>query len=155
LSSRNGSVLTEFPAVAWWLALTNPEKNLLPQDAEGQARALEAMDHVVGTMHGQGFGRMFRPAMFAPNEADHEQVKARGREIFEGGLKLMDARLAGQDYLLGGSFSIADAALFYVEFWAAARMGMTLPPNCAAHFERLKARPAVRRVLEAEGFAGG
>jgi glutathione S-transferase len=149
----DGSVLTEFPAVAWWLALTNPEKNLLPSDVEGQARALEAMDHAVGTVHGQGFGRMLRPAAFAPSEADHEQVKARGREIFEGGLKLMDARLAGKEYLLG-AFSIADAALFYVEFWAAGRMQVPLPANCAAHYGRMRARPAVRRVLEQEGLTG-
>jgi glutathione S-transferase len=149
----DGSVLTEFPAVAWWLALSNPEKNLLPGDAEGQARALEALDHVVGTIHGQGFGRMFRPMAFTPNEADHEQVKARGREIFEGGLKLVDGALAGKDYLLGSSFSIADAALFYVEFWAG-RMGVGLPPNCAAHFERMKSRPAVRRAMEQEGVGG-
>jgi glutathione S-transferase len=149
----DGSVLTEFPAVAWWLALTNPEKNLLPHDAEDQVRALEAMDHAVGTIHGQGFGRMLRPALFAPTEADHEQVKTRGREIFEGGLKLMDARLAGKEYLLGG-FSIADAALFYLEFWAAGRMQVPLPPNCAAHYGRMKARPAVQRVLEQEGLTG-
>lgn len=150
----DGSVLTEFPAIAWWLALTNPEKELLPPDPEGQARALEVMDYVVGTLHGQGFGRMFRPAMFAPSEADHEQVKARGREIFEGGLKLLDRNLAGKDYVLGSSFSIADAALFYVEFWAADRMRMPLPPTCAAHHQRMKARPAVQRVLQAEGFGG-
>ena len=148
----DGSVLTEFPAVAWWLALTNPEKDLLPRDPEGQARALEAMDHVVGTVHGQGFGRMFRPDAFAPSESDHEAVKARGREMFAGGLNLLDGRLAGKDYVLG-SFSIADAALFYVEFWAG-RLGVELPPNCAAHLERMKARPAVKRVMEAEGVAG-
>ena len=46
----------------------------------------------------------------------------------------------------------ADAALFYVEFWAAARMKMTLPKNCAAHYERMKNRPAVKRTIEQEGL---
>jgi hypothetical protein len=31
-------------------------------------------------------------------------------------------------------------------------MGMTLPSNLAAHFARMKSRPAVARVLELEGF---
>src|SRR4051812_14548210 len=61
----DGSVLTEFPAIATWLARTNPEKNLLPKDADGEARVLEAMDYVVATVHMQGFSRMFRPANFA------------------------------------------------------------------------------------------
>lgn len=151
LMRDDGSVLTEFPAIATWLARSYPDKGLLPGDLEGETRALEAMDYVVATLHMQGFGRLFRPGNFTPNEADQDKVKARGREIFETGIQLMDKALAGKDYLLG-SFSIADAALFYVEFWAAARMKMELPPNCAAHYERMKARPAVKKVMADEGF---
>ncbi|MDE2200443.1 MAG: glutathione S-transferase N-terminal domain-containing protein [Rhodospirillales bacterium] len=151
LQRDDGTVLTEFPAIAYWLARTNHERHLLPDDVEGQTRALEAMDYAVATMHMQGFSRMFRPANFAPGEADHDAVKARGREIMEKGLAVMDRALAGKDYVTG-SFSIADAALFYVEFWWAARLGLPLPANCAAHFARMKARPAVAAVLRKEGF---
>jgi glutathione S-transferase len=148
----DGSVLTEFPAIAFWLARTNPDRKLLPDDADGQARALEAMDYVVATMHMQGFTRIFRPTNFAPNAADEEAVKARGREIFEKGLGVLDKALAGKDYVVG-QFSIADAALFYVEFWAAARLKLNLPANVAAHYQRMLARPAVQRALQAEGLS--
>jgi glutathione S-transferase len=121
-------------------------------DADGEARALEAMDYAVSTMHMQGFSRMFRPGNYAPSEADHDKVKARGKEIMEKGLALMDKALEGKEYL-AGKFSVADAALFYVSFWAAARMKMPLPKNVAAHYERMKARPAVKRVLEQEGLS--
>ncbi len=147
----DGSVLTEFPAIAFWLARTNPESHLLPPDAEGQARALEAIDYVVATMHMQGFGRIFRPANFSPEPAGEEKAQARGREIFEKGLALMDKALAGQDYVVG-PFSIADAALFYTEFWAATRANIALPANCAAHYARMQARPAVARALTQEGI---
>lgn len=149
----DGSVLTEFPAIALWLARTHPAKALLPEDLDGEIRAVEAMDYVVATLHMQGFARMFRPGNFAPSEADHDAVKARGREILEKGLKTMDKALAGKDYVTG-RFSVADAALFYVEFWTADRMKMDLPPNCAAHYARMKARPAVSKVLADEGFGG-
>ncbi|HUN41940.1 MAG TPA: glutathione S-transferase C-terminal domain-containing protein [Acetobacteraceae bacterium] len=148
----DGSVLTEFPAIAYWLARTNPQAKLLPDDADSQARALEAMDYVIATMHMQGFTRIFRPGNFSPNEADADAVKARGREIFEKGLALMDKALAGKDYIVG-QFSIADAALFYVEFWGAARLKLDLPSNCAAHFKRMLARPAVQRMMQQEGLA--
>jgi glutathione S-transferase len=128
LKRDDGSVLTEFPAIATWLARINPDKALLPGDAEGEARALEAMDYVVSTMHMQGFARMFRPMVFAPSETDHDKVKARGREIFGKGLELMSKALEGKEYVVG-SFSVADAALFYVEFWAASIMKMPLPRN--------------------------
>ncbi len=148
----DGSVLTEFQAIAWWLALTFPEAKLMPEGTERQVRALEAMDYVVGTLHGQGFGRMFRPMKFTPTEADHDQVKAQGREIFETGMRLMDEALAGKEWLVG-SFSVADAALFYVEHWAG-RMDVPLPANVAAHKARMLARPSVQRAMEQEGLAG-
>ena len=147
----DGSLLTEFPAIAFWLARTNPQAGLLPDDAESQSRALEAMEYATATIHMQGFSRVFRPARFAPSEADAEAVSARGREIIAAGMQNLDTSLAGRDYLLGG-FSIADAALFFVEFWAAERLGMTLPSNVAAHFARMKTRPAVARVMEREGL---
>jgi len=111
----DGSVLTEFPAIATWLARKNPEKGLLPSDADAEARAFEAMDYVVSTMHMQGFSRMFRPANYAPTEADHDKVKARGKEIMEKGLAILDKALEGKEYI-AGKFSIADAALFYIEY---------------------------------------
>jgi len=147
----DGSVLTEFPAIAVFLARANRHKHLLPEDLDGQVRVLEATDYIVSTIHMQGFSRIFRPGNFGPSEAEHDAVKARGRAIAEAGLELMDRALARRDYLAGG-FSIADAALFYVELWAADRLHQSLPANCAAHLARIKARPAVERVLRAEGF---
>ncbi len=148
----DGSVLTEFPAIAFWLARTNPEAHLLPPEAESQARAFEAMDYAVATVHMQGFSRIFRPENFNPDPAGAEKVKARGREIFAKGLALMDKALAGKDYVVG-PFSIGDAALFYTEFWAATRTDIPLPANCAAHYARMKTRPAVARALQQEGIA--
>jgi glutathione S-transferase len=147
----DGSVLTEYPAIAYWLARTNPEKKLLPDDVDAQARMIEALDYAVATVHMQGFGRLFRAANFTPNPEDEDKVKERGKELVEKGFAVLDKALAGKDYL-AGSFSIADSALFYVEFWGGKRMNMKLPPNCEAHLDRMMARPAVRRVLQQEGL---
>jgi len=146
----DGSVLTEFPAIAWWLARTNPEAHLVPDDPDGQARVLEALDYVVSTVHMRSFTLMNRPGNFSPNEAAHDSIRARGRENFAKGLAIMDQALAGKEYVIG-RFSIADAALFYVEFWAT-RANVPLLANCAAHLARMKARPAVAAVLKQEGF---
>lgn len=152
LQRDDGSVLTEFPAIAVWLARANPDAKLLPTDPDVEARALEAMDFCVATLHMQGFSRIFRPSNFAPSEADHEAVKARGREIYEKGLALVDKALEGKEYV-AGDFSVADAALFYVSYWATGAAKIPLPKNVAAHFERMKARPAVQRTMQAEGLA--
>jgi glutathione S-transferase len=152
LERDDGSVLTEFPAIATYLAKTNPQAKLIPQDLETEIRAIEAMEYVVGTMHAQAFSRIFRPDRYGPADQE-EQIKARGREMFNKGFALMDKALAGKSYLGGGDLSIADAALFYVEFWAAGHLKMQLPPNVAAHYERMKSRPAVQRVMKQEGVA--
>ena len=151
LKRDDGSVLTEFPAIATWLALTNPEKALMPTDPEGQVRTLEALDHAVSTIHMQAFSRVIRPSNFSPTETDQDAVKAKGKELAAKGFAVMEKRLEGKDYI-SGAFSIADAALFYVELWAK-RMSVDLPPNCAKHFERMMARPSVQRVMKSEGLA--
>ena len=146
----DGSALTEYPAIATWLAMTNPDKKLMPTDAEGMARVLETMDYIVATLHMHGFSRLFATHKYALRPEDTDSVKAAGREMVEKGFALLDARLAGKEYV-AGTFSVADSALFYVEFWAG-RVGIPLPPNCAAHFARMKARPSVQRVFAAEGL---
>lgn len=150
LVRNDGTAITEFQAIAWWLARQYPRRGLLPTDTEGEVRVLEAMNHAVGTIHGQGFTRIFTTASFTPNPADHDAVQARGRQIVADGFAVMDGLLAGREYL-AGTFSIADAALFYTEFWAD-RLKLPLPPNCAAHFRRMLARPAVSQVLREEGY---
>lgn len=147
----DGVIQTEYPAIAYWLARTNPFKNLLPDNIDQQARVLELMDYAVATVHMQGFSRIFRAANFTPNAADEEAVKARGKEIVEKGFALLDKALEGKEYAVG-NFSIADSAIFYVEFWSK-RLGMTIPPNTAAHLERMMARPAVQSALKQEGLA--
>ncbi|MSP01005.1 MAG: glutathione S-transferase [Acetobacteraceae bacterium] len=151
LIDDEGTIRTEYPAIAYWLARTHPFSNLLPDNIDQQAKVLELMDYCVATIHMQGFTRIFRPGNFAPNAADEAAVKARGTEIAEKGFAALNEALEGKDYAVG-KFSIADSAIFYVEFWAK-RINMALPLNCAAHLERMLARPAVQRTLAAEGLA--
>jgi glutathione S-transferase len=149
LERDDGSVLTEFPVIARWLG---KQAGLMPKDDEADTRAMEAMEYAVGTMHGQGFARLFRTERFAPSPSDHEAVKAAGREVVEKGFAVLDKALAGKNYVAGNEFSPADTALFYVEFWAAKRLNMKLPANVAAHYDRMMARPSVQRVMQQEGL---
>jgi glutathione S-transferase len=83
--------------------------------------------------------------------AHHEAIKAQGKTIIEKGFKIADGWLQERDYI-ARDFSIADAALFYVEFWAD-RIDIPLPENCLAHYERMLGRQTVRQVLMEEGYA--
>jgi glutathione S-transferase len=146
LELDDGATLTEWGAIAGYLAALRPGAGLVPRDPLAMARVMEVVDYVVATVHMQGFTRMVRPGNFSPNPADADAVIARGREIFDGGLALLDAQLGEKDFV-APDFSIADAALFYVERWKADRLGEPLPPSLASHYARLTERPSVQRAL--------
>ena len=153
-----GQALTEFQAIAYWLARSHPRKRLLPDDALQAAQALELMDYVVGTVHGQGYTRIFTTERYVPaGLADAERaawlagIQARGREMVGEAFAVIEARLPDSGYAVGADVSIADAALFYVEFWAS-KTGLPLPPRCAEHYQLMLTRPVVQRVLREEGY---
>jgi glutathione S-transferase len=147
----DGTVLTEWIAIAAYLAAAFPDAGLLPDDPIERARALSHISYINGTMHMQGFSRIFRPEKYSPNPEEKAAVQAEGKRIFSEGFDLMEQALGERDWLLG-QFSIADAALFYVSFWAEGRNTVPLPPGIAAHYARMKARPAVARSMSQEGL---
>ncbi|WP_460020869.1 glutathione S-transferase family protein [Magnetospira thiophila] len=152
LVREDGTALSEFQAIAWWLALTYPKAQLLPDHPDRQADVLEVMSHVVGTLHLQGFTRIFTPERYMLREDDRPAVEAQGKQLVQKGFRILAQRLevSPSGYVVD-RFSIADAALFYVEFWAD-RIKLTLPEACRKHFELICARPVVRRVLMEEGY---
>ncbi|TAK94672.1 MAG: glutathione S-transferase [Aquabacterium sp.] len=154
----DGSVLTEFQAIAFWLAKAYPRKGLLPEDPLKAATVMEIMDYVVGTIHGQGYTRIFTTDSYLPSglpDAERERwlraIEARGHEIVEQGFKVLEPRLPLDGFIAGPKITMADAALFYVSFWAD-HVGIHLPERVAAHFQRMRARPLVRQVLMEEGY---
>jgi len=148
----DGSVLTEYAAIAIWLAMTHPEKNMMPTDPEGFARTLESMDFIVGTVHMLSWRLFRRPDAYSDSPAEHEQLKVRGKAAMLDAFKVVDEQLADKEYLMG-DFTIADTALYYNEYWAVDVAGWELPPNVNAHYERMKTRASVKASRVVEGVA--
>lgn len=138
LLRKDGSVLTEFSAIATWIVRSFPHADLLPGDAEGEARVVEVVAYVEGTIHGQGYGRLMKPALFEPQDTvrgtlglGRASVVRQGRMLVETGFAILDAPLGRHAFTAGDHLTIADAALFYVEHWAA-RYEVALPLHVAA-----------------------
>jgi glutathione S-transferase len=147
----DGVLVTEYPAISFYLARANPELNLLPADIDGETKALEILDYLIATVHMRGFTRIFRPENFSPTPEDKEKVQQTGRDTIATGFKVLEPELADKDFILG-DLSIVDFALFFLEFWAETRAGLPLPPAFAAHLARMRNRPSVQRALAAEGL---
>jgi glutathione S-transferase len=148
----DGSIVTEFPAIAFYLAKAYPQAGLLPTDMDGEVKALELLDYLIATVHMRGFTRIFRPGVFTPNPEDQDKVKAAGRDFIIKGFQVLEPVLGEQDYILG-KFSIVEGALFFLEHWARFTADIPLPASFNAHLDRLLARPAVQRALVSEGLA--
>jgi len=148
----DGSIVTEYPAIATWLAKSNPEKNLIPANLEDEVRMIELMEYIVSTLHMQAFGRIFRPAKFCENEAEHAAIRETGKAMIAKGLDYISEILGEREFLVGNSLTLADSALLYLLFWIVDRVGLEAPGNLKAYYERLKARPTVKKVFADEGI---
>ena len=145
----DGSVITEFAAIAMWLALSNPDKSLLPQDTEGMIRTIETLDFIVGTVHMLSWRMWRRPDAYLSDSNAYADLQLRGKKAMLSAFELVDEQLENRTYLMG-DFSIADAALYYTEFWRGDIAGWDLPANVKKHYDERKKRPSViaSRMIE-------
>jgi glutathione S-transferase len=65
---------------------------------------------------------------------------------------VVNEQLEGKDWI-AGDYSIADSALYYVEFWVAEVAKWPLPTNVQKHYDRMKQRPSVQVSRKEEGVA--
>lgn len=147
LHTDTDGVITEFPAIAFYLAKRYREARLLPDDMMAEVRALEIIDYAVANIHMRGFSRLASPTNFSA-DGDPDLVRRVAFDIIDAGMRILAGYLKKQAYFLG-DFSIADAAVFNLEWWAN-RRNITLPPTIQAHYERMMVRPSIQRMLAAE-----
>lgn len=144
-----GQLLTEGPAIMQYIADLAPRARLAPENGSFERYRLQSwLNYITSELH-KGFSPLFKPGM--PAEA-----KTAFREQLAQRLQIVEQRLSQHDYLLDMGFSVADAYLFVVTGWAGF-VGLDLAafPHLLAFRERIKARPAVRAAMRAEGLLPG
>jgi glutathione S-transferase len=146
LELDNGQVLTEGPAIVQYLADQKPEAGLAPKAGSFERyRLQEWLNFLTSEIHKQ-----FSP-LFKPNTPD--EYKKIAKENIATRFDWLDKQLAGKDYLLGRSFSVADAYLFVLLGWTKpTQIDLSRWPNLAAFHARVGARPKVKEALRAEGL---
>jgi glutathione S-transferase len=131
----DGRPLTEVAGILFYLARRYPEGGLLPQgDPEAEVRVVSWMSFIASTLH---------PA------------RRQGPEHANGVYAIADQWLGPQEWAVGG-YSIADIHLFRL-FWRFRGALNPAPgafPNLSRHYERMMARPAVKRTIEIEAKVG-
>jgi glutathione S-transferase len=142
----DGTQLREGPAIVQYIADQVPAKNLAPGNGTMARYKLQEWLTFIGTELHKGFSPLFNPAT-------PEEFKAMTVTKLMGRLKFTDELLAGNNYLMGDTFTVADGYLFTVTNWAAF-VGMDISgfANIAAFRARVAARPAVVAAMTAEGL---
>ena len=142
----DGRQLREGPAIVQYIADQVPAKNLAPANGTFERAKLQEMLNFIGTELHKGFSPLFNPATPAEFKP---VVIAKLHDRF----KFMEGEMAGKQFVMGDTFSVADAYLFTVTGWAP-HVGVDLAPypNLLAYRARIGARPAVVAAMKAEGL---
>lgn len=135
-----GEMVTENLAVLSFLADREPE--LAPPGPLARIRLVEMLAFLSTEIH-KGFGPIFHG-----DATSAERTRAAG--ALSARLDFLCGRIA-EHYLFGPRFTVADAYLFVMLRWALA-FGVQVPLALLGYFERVEARPAVRRALAEEGL---
>ena len=146
LETDNGQSLTEGPVIVQYLADQKPGSGLVPPPGTiDRYRVQEWLNFIGSEMH-KTYGPLFRPTT-------PEEFKTLSREVLGQRFEWIDKQLAGKQYLMGDTFTVADAYLFTVLRWSP-RVGIDLgkSPNITAYFDRVAARPKVQEAMKAEGL---
>lgn len=162
LSGVRGSIggaenlLTEVNAILFYLGGSYRDAGLLPREIDGQARAIEWMNWLSGSVHGMSYGQIWRPNRYIDEPGSHPALREKGRSNLREQYGLIERLLSdGRRWALGEAYSIVDPYLFVFFIWGQ-RIGLTMTadfPGWARMTKEMLARSAVRRVTAKEGLA--
>jgi len=145
LELDNGEVLTEVVALLQYVADRRPESLLAPPWGNFERyRLVEWLAFISSELHKQ-FGPFFKGAT--------DEVKRQQAELITRRFEYIDRRLASTSFLMGDTFTVADAYLFVMSGWAKMfQIDTERFPALTAWIKRVASRPAVGEVLVTEGL---
>lgn len=146
LELENGQVLTEGSAIVQFLADQKPESELAPRAGSFERyRLMELLNFISSEVH-KNYSPLF-------NYGASADWKAAARENLDKKFKWLSAHLGNKTYLMGDTFTVADAYLYTVLSWSP-RVGLDLSPypTLTAYQKRVGARPKVQEALKVEGL---
>lgn len=145
--ATNQGVQTENVAILAWIAQALPEARLAPTDPWGFAQAQAFNSYLASTVHVAHAHRM-RGYRWADEESSFADMRRKVPKTMTVCFQLIEDELLKGAFVMGETFSICDAYLFTVSDWLEDDgVDPRQFPRVHAHRERVRARPAVSKVL--------
>jgi glutathione S-transferase len=146
LQLDDGRVLTEGPAIVQYLADLKPDSGLAPRAGTFERyQLMEILNYITSEVH-KGFSPLFNPKISADWKAS---VLANLEKKFD----WLTGFLTGKTFLMGNTFTVADAYLFTVMNWTGLlKIDLGKWPVLTAYQSRIAQRPKVQQALKEEGL---
>ena len=143
-------VITQNAAILALVAQTHPDRNLAPTGDPYAFATFNAFNGFLASSLHPAIGKVLFSRPPLEGEARDQAI-----EMALSKYQLVEDHYLKGDYVLGDSFSLADGYLVVFERWArqAGLLDTARFPRLNAHLNRIQARPAVQRVLAAEGLS--
>ncbi|MBS2022931.1 MAG: glutathione transferase GstA [Deltaproteobacteria bacterium] len=147
LELDDGSILTEGAVMVQYIADLKPEAKLAPRPGTMERVRLQEWLNFIATELHKNFSPMYQP--WAPDtfKAEWREKKVAPR------LAHLDKSVEGRPFLMGDTFTVADAYAFYVlRAWQgpALKQDLAAWPNLQAYYKRLSERPSVVAAVASE-----
>jgi glutathione S-transferase len=145
LELDDGARLTEVAAILQYIADRAPECGLAPPAGTmARYRLIEWLHFIGMEIH-----KIYWPLFHEGTEIENQKA----REKLARSFTYVQSALGTEPYLMGETFTVADAYLVTVLNWAkAGGIDLARWPGLLAYRLRVRARPAVGDALEAEGL---
>ncbi|HTC38493.1 MAG TPA: glutathione transferase GstA [Steroidobacteraceae bacterium] len=146
LQLDDGRVLTEGPAIVQYLADLKPESGLAPRAGSFERyQLMEILNFITSEVH-KSFSPLFNPASSAEMKETFVAILAKKFDWLSG-------FLGTKPFLLGNTFTVADAYLFTVLNWTVhVKIDLGKWPVLADYKARIAKRPKVIEAMKAEGL---
>lgn len=147
LELDDGGVLTENAVVLQYIADQNPGSDLAPAHGTfGRYRLAEWLNFIASELH-KAFGPLWNPKTT-------DEVKNAAKSNLAKRFAYVEKRLASTPFLMGDTYTIADAYLFVLLGWTDhLQVDLTPFPKLREFRDRVKSRPAVQKAMRDEGLA--
>ena len=145
----DGEPLTENIALQIWIARRFPKARLLPAEPGAEIKAISLMAWFASAIHPH-LTPNARPENYCDLPDSEQSVKRVANKLLFEDLEIADGLLAGREWFFD-HFTAVDAYFFWCLRRAMSfNLDVSAFKNCAAHFERMKQRPSVQKVLAYE-----
>ncbi len=143
-------ILTETPAILYYIAQTHPAAKLTPTDPYLLGKAQAFNSYLCSTVHVAHAHRM-RGTRWVDDEASIKAMQKKVPQTVGECFALIEREMFAGPWVMGKDFSICDGYLFTLTQWLEADgVDVTRTPKIADHFKRMSERPAVKKAMAAE-----